>query len=44
MTKILLSSTVALSLLLSVGTAKETPTSGFNHKIPAEIMIIRLLY
>jgi len=38
MTKLLLSSALALSLMVSVGTAKEAPTPGYNVKIPENIM------
>jgi hypothetical protein len=37
-TKILLSATVALSLAITTGTAKEVPTPGYNIKIPKNIM------
>ena len=38
MTKLLLSSAIALSLIVSVGNTKEAPTPGFNIKIPESIM------
>ncbi len=38
MTKLLLSSVVALSLMVSASTAKEAPTPGYNIKIPENIM------
>jgi hypothetical protein len=38
MTKLLLSSAIALSLMVSVGNTNETPTPGFNVKIPENIM------
>ena len=38
MTKLLLSSALALSLMVSAGNAKEAPTKGYNTKIPEQIM------
>jgi len=38
MTKLLLSSVVTLSLMISAGTAKEAPRTGYNTQIPENIM------
>ena len=38
MTKLIVASVITLSLIVSVGSAKQTPTPGFNVKIPENIM------